>query len=191
MANPSEWGYGPPSVPPKKTHKIRNTFFVVFFLFVGLIVIVAVSASAESDKPSPTPSQGSTEQPKETPAPKEEAPKEEPAPAEPAPTGEKEEPAPAPDRSDAEEFKAFATANGSPEEKAAVDHVVKVQGNSEDSFVPMVEVHTNLTGDMMSSDASTGKLIATAYADWKTSDEGSGLVTVYNATGDIMSNGNF
>lgn len=90
----------------------------------------------------------------------------------------------------AEQFKAQVEKNGTPQEKAAVAHVVKVQGADEQNdFLDTADIHTDLKGDMVSGDTGTGKLIATAFADWKNSENG--LVTVYNDSGEILSNGNF
>ncbi|RNG17955.1 hypothetical protein EEJ42_28625 [Streptomyces botrytidirepellens] len=94
------------------------------------------------------------------------------------------------DRSQAREFADFVTKNGTPTEKAAVEHVTKVQGADEQNDVlDSAEVWTDYTGGMMGPHASDGKLIASAFADWKNSENG--LVTVYDAEGEILSNGNF
>lgn len=90
----------------------------------------------------------------------------------------------------AEQFKANVEKNGTAQEKDAMKHVVKVQGADEQNdILDSVEIHTDLKGDMVSGDTGTGKLIASAFADWK--DSKNGLVTVYNDSGDILSNGNF
>ncbi|WP_234365180.1 hypothetical protein [Streptomyces sp. RTd22] len=94
------------------------------------------------------------------------------------------------DRSQAREFADFVAKNGTPPEKAAVGHVTKVQGADEQNDVlDSAEVWTDYTGGMMGPHASDGKLIASAFADWKNSENG--LVTVYDAEGEILSNGNF
>jgi hypothetical protein len=94
------------------------------------------------------------------------------------------------DRSQARRFGDFVSRNGTPAEKAAATHVTKVQGADEQNDVlDSAEVWTDYTGGMMGPHASDGKLIASAFADWK--DSRNGLVTVYDAEGEILSNGNF
>lgn len=90
----------------------------------------------------------------------------------------------------AEEFRAFVNKSGLPAEKEAAKHVTKIQGADEqNNILDSADVYTDYTGNVMSGDAAKGKLIASAFADWKDSDNG--LVTVYNASGEILSNGNF
>ncbi|MFD0560814.1 hypothetical protein ACFQ2M_01275 [Kitasatospora saccharophila] len=60
----------------------------------------------------------------------------------------------------------------------------------------MVNIYTDLTGELGSSDGDTAKLIVSAATDWATQEhkplaEGAGLITVYNANGAILSNGNY
>lgn len=93
-------------------------------------------------------------------------------------------------KSMAEQFKEHVRETGSTAEQQAVSHVTKVQGADEQNdILDAAEVYTDYTGDMLSGDAPNGKLIASAFADWK--DSKNGLVTVYNAGGEILSNGNF
>lgn len=93
-------------------------------------------------------------------------------------------------KSPGEQFKAFVSKNGTPTEKDAVKHVTKVQGADEQNdILDSAEVHTDYTGGMFGSDASKGKLLASAFADWK--DSKNGLVTVYDKDGEMLSNGNF
>ncbi|WP_327707524.1 hypothetical protein [Streptomyces decoyicus] len=47
----------------------------------------------------------------------------------------------------------------------------------------------DFTGGMLGPHQSEGKLIASVFADWKQSKNG--LVTRYDAQGEILSNGNF
>ncbi|MCF3146405.1 hypothetical protein IQ293_24610 [Streptomyces platensis] len=98
-------------------------------------------------------------------------------------------PAPAP-KSPADQFKAFVAKHGSPNEKAALGHVTKVQGADElNDILDSVDIYTDFTGGLMGPHQSEGKLIASAFADWKESKNG--LVTVYDVKGEILSNGNF
>ncbi|WP_262703780.1 MULTISPECIES: hypothetical protein [Streptomyces] len=84
------------------------------------------------------------------------------------------------DKSQAEQFKDFVTKNGTPAEKTAVTHVTKVQGaDKQNDVLDAAEVWTDYTGGMMGPHASDGKVLASAFADWKDSENG--LVTVYDA----------
>ncbi|GAA1426421.1 hypothetical protein GCM10009601_35380 [Streptomyces thermospinosisporus] len=92
--------------------------------------------------------------------------------------------------SQAEQFKAFVQKNGSPQEKAAVEHVTKVQGADEQNdILDAADVYTDFTGGIMGEGAGPAKLIASAFADWKQSKNG--LVTVYDANGELIGNGKF
>src|SRR5690606_30788811 len=83
--------------------------------------------------------------------------------------------------SQAEQFKAFVEKNGSPQEKKAVAHVTTV--------LDAADVYTDFTGGLMGEGAGPAKLIASAFADWKQSKNG--LVTVYDANGELLGNGEF
>ncbi|MGW1029881.1 hypothetical protein ACWD4J_40505 [Streptomyces sp. NPDC002577] len=90
----------------------------------------------------------------------------------------------------AEQFIAFVKKNGLSAEKKAVKHVTKVRVADEtNDILDSADVYTDLTGDIVSGDASTARLIASAFADWKQSKNG--LVTVYNADGEMLDNGEF
>ncbi len=90
----------------------------------------------------------------------------------------------------AERFEAFVEKNGTTTEKEAVRHVTKVQGADEQNdIMDTAEVFTDYSGGMMGTHAEDGKLIASAFADWRSSENG--LVTVYGGDGEILSNGNF
>lgn len=92
--------------------------------------------------------------------------------------------------SQAEQFKAFVAKNGTPKEKAAVSHVLKVQGaDQQNDILDSADVYTDFTGGLMGEGSGPSKLIASAFADWK--DSKNGLVTVYDADGEIITNGNF
>lgn len=94
------------------------------------------------------------------------------------------------DKSPADQFKAFVAKNGSANEKAAIGHVTKVQGADEQNdILDSVDIYTDFTGGMLGPHQSEGKLIASVFADWKQSKNG--LVTIYDAKGEILSNGNF
>ncbi|MFB8266268.1 hypothetical protein ACFC96_06595 [Streptomyces sp. NPDC055955] len=92
--------------------------------------------------------------------------------------------------SQAEQFKAFVAKNGTPKEKAAVAHVLKIQGaDQQNDVLDSADVYTDFTGGLMGEGSGPSKLIASAFADWK--DSKNGLVTVYDADGEIITNGNF
>lgn len=92
--------------------------------------------------------------------------------------------------SQAEQFKAFVQKNGTPKEKDAVSHVTKVQGADEQNdILDAADVYTDFTGGIMGAGTGPAKLIASAFADWKDSENG--LVTIYDADGELLGNGQF
>ncbi|MEW2262779.1 hypothetical protein ACGF5T_09095 [Streptomyces sp. NPDC047853] len=92
--------------------------------------------------------------------------------------------------SQAEQFKAFVGKNGTAAEKDAVSHVTKVQGAEEQNDVlDSADVYTDFTGGIMGEGTGPANLIASAFADWKQSENG--LVTVYDADGELLGNGTF
>ncbi|WP_077798488.1 hypothetical protein [Streptomyces sp. JHA26] len=92
--------------------------------------------------------------------------------------------------SQADQFKAFVNKNGTPTEKEAVAHITKVQGADEQNdILDTADVYTDFTGGIMGEGTGPAKLIASAFADWKDSENG--LVTVYDAEGEILGNGEF
>ncbi|MDG9692849.1 hypothetical protein CJI59_24650 [Streptomyces sp. Alain-F2R5] len=92
--------------------------------------------------------------------------------------------------SQADQFKDFVQKNGTPSEKEAVSHVTKVQGAEEQNdILDAADVYTDFTGGIMGEGTGPAKLIASAFADWKQSENG--LVTVYDADGELLGNGNF
>ncbi|WP_327329369.1 MULTISPECIES: hypothetical protein [unclassified Streptomyces] len=92
--------------------------------------------------------------------------------------------------SQADRFKAFVAENGTAAEKAAAEHVTKVQGaDGSNGILDAADVYTDFTGGMTGPHQGEGKLLASAFADWKDSENG--LVTVYDEGGEILSNGNY
>ncbi|CAL9482306.1 hypothetical protein SUDANB176_03073 [Streptomyces sp. enrichment culture] len=92
--------------------------------------------------------------------------------------------------SQAEQFKAFVQKNGTAQEKEAVSHVTKVQGADErNDILDTADVYTDFTGGITGEGTGPAKLIASAFADWKQSENG--LVTVYDADGELLGNGEF
>lgn len=97
---------------------------------------------------------------------------------------------PAAPKTAADKFKAFVAKNGTATEKAAATHITKVQGADEQNdIMDSVDIYTDYSGGIMGPHAADGKLIASAFADWK--DSKNGLVTIYDAKGELLSNGNF
>jgi hypothetical protein len=93
-------------------------------------------------------------------------------------------------KTQAEEFTACVNKNGTPTEKAAVQHVTKVTGaDKQNNILDSVEVFTDFTGGLVGPHAADGKLIASAFTSCYESDNG--LVTVYDKAGEILANGNF
>ncbi|MEU9640407.1 hypothetical protein [Streptomyces sp. NPDC048188] len=92
--------------------------------------------------------------------------------------------------SQAEQFKTFVRKNGSANEQDAVSHVTKVQGADEQNdILDAADVYTDFTGGIMGEGTGPAKLIASAFADWKDSENG--LVTIYDADGELLGNGQF
>ncbi|MFK0192843.1 hypothetical protein [Kitasatospora sp. NPDC090308] len=95
---------------------------------------------------------------------------------------------------EAASLKAFVASSSSATsamKTAVADHVAKV-----DASDGQVNIYTDLTGDITSSDTGTAKLIVSAATDWATQKHkpitaGAGLITVYNQSGTILSNGNY
>ncbi|MEY2241738.1 hypothetical protein AB8A21_02045 [Streptomyces sp. BF23-18] len=92
--------------------------------------------------------------------------------------------------SQAGEFTACVTKNGTPTEKAAVKHVTKVTGaDKRNDILDSAEVYTDFTGGLAGPHSGEGKLIATAFTSCYESDNG--LVTVYDKNGQMLSNAQF
>lgn len=101
----------------------------------------------------------------------------------------------APQQSAVDAFKAYVRVHESAKTREAVAHVTKIQGaNENNDILDAADIYTDYTGDLTSADAGNAKLLASAFTDFQ-SDRGkaskNGLVTVYNADGDILSNGNY
>lgn len=170
---PPVQGYAP---QPEKPKKSKKWLFILVTALVFVVIIVAASSNGSkgtSDSPASDDSaSASTSDTKEASKPK-------------APTS----------LSQAQQFKRYIAKHGSAQEKEAVHHVTKVQGaDNKNDILDAPEVYTDYAGDLVSADASSGKLIASAFADWEASrgqDSKNGLVTVYNKSGEMLSNGNY
>ncbi|MFF4927374.1 hypothetical protein ACFY2H_00415 [Streptomyces griseofuscus] len=89
-----------------------------------------------------------------------------------------------------ERFKALVRDHGTTGEKAAVEHVTKVQVKSKmNNILDTAEVFTDFSGGMMGSDSGQCNLIASAFADAYTSENG--LVSVNGEDGKLICTGNF
>lgn len=101
-----------------------------------------------------------------------------------------------PSKSVVDEFRDFVKAKGTDEEKAAVQHVTKIQGaDRNNDILDTADIYTDFKTDLMDGEATgAAKLIASTFAEFQ-ADRGkgsaNGLVTVYNATGDMLGNGNY
>ncbi|MGW7073541.1 hypothetical protein ACWGII_41670 [Streptomyces sp. NPDC054855] len=106
-------------------------------------------------------------------------------------SGDAKKDPPAEDKgSQADQFKACVAKGGSSNEKAAAKHVTKVTGADKNNDVlDSAEVFTDFTGGLAGPHASDGKLIASAFGSCYDSENG--LVTVYDKSGEILSNGNY
>ncbi|MGW0551525.1 hypothetical protein [Streptomyces altiplanensis] len=180
---PAGWPGGPvpPQQPQKSWFARHKVLTAVGGVFAFLIVVGIASSggddsgSAKSDTVATAPDKQADAKPTDKEAP---------------PAKEKEKPAPKEELSQADEFKAFINKNGTAAEKAAAKHIVKVQGaDKNNDILDTAEVYTDYTGGMMGSHQGDGKILASAFADWRTSKNG--LVTIYDEAGDVLSNGNY
>lgn len=168
--------YQQPQPPKKKSPAGKIVGFgclgvVALFVIIG---IAAAAAGGGDDDSSSTTADSSAS-----------------APEKPA-ADAKDKPADKPktDLSQAERFKAFVAKSGTPTEKTAAKHITKVQGaDDSNDILDSAEVYTDYAGGMMGPHQADGKLLASAFADWK--DSKNGLVTVYDAKGEILSNGQY
>ncbi|GAA3483267.1 hypothetical protein [Streptomyces yanii] len=180
-------GYPGGPIPPQQKkswfarHKVLTAVGGVF----AFLVIVGIAAGGGDDSTSKT-SDTAASTPAKTDAKPAEKTDDKPT----APAKKKEAPAPKKELSQAEQFKAFIDKNGTAAEKAAAKHITKVQGADEtNDIMDTADVYTDFTGGMMGPHQGEGKLLASAFADWKSSKNG--LVTIYDKAGEILSNGNY
>ncbi|MEU8913083.1 hypothetical protein [Streptomyces nigrescens] len=191
---PSQPGQQPPTPPgmyappPPKKKGVGAKIGIGCGGAFGALVLIGVIAAAMGAGDTAT--QAENKPGKTATAPAKERAK---AGAEPAEAKSKEKPKGKPKaapRSPADQFKAFVAKNGRANEKAAIGHVTKVQGAEEQNdILDSVDIYTDFTGGLMGPHQSEGKLIASAFADWK--DSKNGLVTIYDVKGELLANGNF
>lgn len=93
-------------------------------------------------------------------------------------------------KSQTEQFKAHIEETGTAQQKEAAKHVTSVTGaDKRNDIMDSAEIHTDYTGGLTGPHNGDGKLLASAFATWKHSKNG--LVTVYDAEGQVLSNGNY
>lgn len=171
-------GWGPPPQPPKKTNtgKIIGLGCAGVFALVIIIGILGVALGG-----------GSNDNSSDSTVTADNTPKAEPTAETPAKDTPEEK---TPTKSQADQFKDCVTKNGTAAEKTAVKHVTKVTGaDKQNNILDSAEVFTDYTGGIVGPHASDGKLIASAFGSCYESENG--LVTVYDESGEILSNGNF
>lgn len=166
-------GYPQPPVPPKKRSKAKlGCLGVLAVIVIGGIASVAGSGSDDTSAGAAS-SAASTGSSKGTGSPK----------------------AAAPQQSTVDAFKAYVKKHESAKTREAAAHVTKVQGaDKKNDILDTADIYTDYTGDLVSADAGNAKLLASAFADFQAGRgkaSKNGLVTVYNADGDILSNGNY
>ncbi|CAL9436829.1 hypothetical protein [Streptomyces sp. enrichment culture] len=93
-------------------------------------------------------------------------------------------------KSQTEQFKTHIEETGTAQQKEAAKHVTSVTGaDKRNDIMDSAEIHTDYTGGLTGPHNGDGKLLASAFATWKHSKNG--LVTVYDAEGQVLSNGNY
>jgi hypothetical protein len=100
----------------------------------------------------------------------------------------------APAKTPAQQFAAYVGQHGTTQEKTAARHVTKIQGADDlNNIADQASVYTDYTGGL-GAESGHARLLTGSFKDWeaargKTSKNG--LVTVYNASGDTIGNGQF
>ncbi|MER5661774.1 hypothetical protein [Streptomyces mirabilis] len=186
---PQQPGYPPPPLPQKKRSKAKMGCLGCGGILAAAIVIGGIAAAVGSgsgdSSPSAANSAASADSPKATASSK--------ASGAAKTTGSSKTAAPRQSTVDA--FKAYVKEHESAKTRAAVAHVSKVQGaDKNNDILDAADIYTDYTGDLLSADTGSAKLLASAFADFQSSRgkaSKNGLVTVYNADGDILSNGKY
>ncbi|MEU9123470.1 hypothetical protein AB0C96_26970 [Streptomyces sp. NPDC048506] len=176
---PQQPGYPQPPVPPKKRSKAKlGCLAVLAVIVIGGIASVAGAGSDDSSAGAET-SAASTGSSKSSGSSK----------------GAGSSKDVTPQQSTVDAFKAYVKKHESAKTREAAAHVTKVQGaDKKNDILDTADIYTDYTGDLVSADAGNAKLLASAFADFQSSRgkaSKNGLVTVYNADGDILSNGNY
>jgi uncharacterized iron-regulated membrane protein len=187
-------GYPGGPVPPqqKKSWVARHKVLTAIGGVFAFLVIVGIATSGgddTSDTKADTAASSPAKQADDKPSGKATDKAAEKPATKPAAPAKKEKPAPKP-KTQADEFKAFINAHGTAAEKAAAKHITKVQGaDSSNDLLDAADVYTDYSGGMMGPHQGEGKLLASAFADWR--DSKNGLVTIYDKAGELLSNGNY
>ncbi|WP_405613919.1 hypothetical protein [Streptomyces sp. NBC_01508] len=170
--------YQHPEPPKQRSWFARHKVMTVIGALVAVMIIGGIASGGGDDTASDTAKTAPEKQADAKPADADAADKEKPADK------------PKKDLSQADEFKAFVGKSGTGPEKAAVKHVTKVQGaDTQTDILDAADIYTDYAGGLMGPNQGDAKLLASAFADWKTSKNG--LVTVYDKDGELMANGNF
>ncbi|MGW5022910.1 hypothetical protein [Streptomyces cacaoi] len=168
-----------PAPPPKKK---RTGLKITLGVVAGIVVVAAFASGGQDDGGDGGDGGRAEAGDSAAAAPAEDKAKDQPKAAEAADAGS--------EKSQAEQFKAHVAKKGTPQQKEAVQHVTDVQGaDKRNDVMDSAEIHTDYTGGMTGPHTGDGKLLASAFAGWRSSDNG--LVTVYDADGEILSNGNY
>ncbi|MFE2718498.1 hypothetical protein ACFXKI_42855 [Streptomyces mirabilis] len=183
---PQQPGYPPPPLPQKKRSKAKMGCLGCGGILAAAIVIGGIAAAVGSGSGDSSPSAAnSAASPKTTASSKTSGAAKT--------TGSSKTAAPRQSTLDA--FKAYVKKHESTKTRAAVAHVTKVQGaDKNNDILDAADIYTDYTGDLLSADTGSAKLLASAFADFQSSRgkaSKNGLVTVYNADGDILSNGKY
>ncbi|MEU6552829.1 hypothetical protein ABZ915_21465 [Streptomyces sp. NPDC046915] len=182
---PQQPGYPQPPVPPKKRSKAKlGCLGVLAVIVIGGIASVAGSGSGDSSAGAAS-SAAATGSSKGGHSSKTNGS---------AKTTGSSKTA-APQQSTVDAFKAYVKKHESAKTREAAVHVTKVQGaDKNNDILDTADIYTDYTGDLVSADAGNAKLLASAFADFQAGRgkaSKNGLVTVYNADGDVLSNGNY
>ncbi|MEV0528735.1 hypothetical protein AB0I66_35480 [Streptomyces sp. NPDC050439] len=174
---PSGWGTHPQQTPqPQPPKKSKTGKFIGFGCLGVVALIVVIAAVGAAGGGNSTDGAGSKKAATTDDKPE---------------SGDaKKDPPAESEGSQADQFKACVAKGGSASEKAAAKHVTKVSGADKNNDVlDAAEVFTDFTGGIVGPHASDGKLIASAFGSCYDSENG--LVTVYDKSGEVLSNGNY
>ncbi|MFF0780905.1 hypothetical protein [Streptomyces sp. NPDC003720] len=182
---PQQPGYPQPPVPPKKRSKAKLGCLGVLAVIVIGGIASAVGSGSDDSSAGAASSAASTGSSKGTSSSKSRG----------SSKGTGSSKTAAPQQSTVDAFKAYVKKHESAKTRQAATHVTKVQGaDKNNDILDTADIYTNYTGDLVSADAGNAKLLASAFADFQAGRgkaSKNGLVTVYNADGGILSNGNY
>ncbi|MET7904004.1 hypothetical protein ABZS86_22185 [Streptomyces sp. NPDC005355] len=178
-------GYPQPPVPPKKRSKAKLGCLGVLAVIVIGGIASAVGSGSDDSSAGAASSAASTGSSKGTSSSKSRG----------SSKGTGSAKTAAPQQSTVDAFKAYVKEHESAKTREAAAHVTKVQGaDKNNDIMDTADIYTDYTGDLASADTGNAKLLASAFADFQAGRgqaSKNGLVTVYNADGDILSNGKY